>query len=363
MIYEQLVMEVIDMNLEEVKKIKLKHEMKLMKKANVIGVMTAQKIQNGVITSTLGITCMVRDKVAPQKLRTKDIIPKEIDGVFTDVIEVGRVKALGTGGLMRPRIGDSGIDRKTRLRPAPMGTSGGHYSITAGTNGELLMVDGNLCIGTNNHVAAMSNEAKIGDDYLQPGPHDGGKKPDDVIGNLYKFQEITFVDAPSSCQFAGAITTVCNLISAALGRKTRLSAFYSKNISNLVDAAAVKVISAEYVLSKILDIGRPKGVGEAHIDAVVQKSGRTTEHTKNASVTAVDATINVSYGEGKMAIFTNQILISQPGFSAGGDSGSLVLNMSGYAVGKLFAGSDQVTIANHMRDYLDALDAELVVEK
>ncbi|MBE9542582.1 MAG: hypothetical protein IMF01_09705, partial [Proteobacteria bacterium] len=52
----------------------------------------------------------------------------------------------------------------------------------------------------------------------------------------------------------------------------------------------------------------------------------------------------------------------QPGFSAGGDSGSLVLDMEGYGVGKLFAGSDKITIANHIQIYLDLLKADLVTE-
>ena len=40
-----------------------------------------------------------------------------------------------------------------------------------------------------------------------------------------------------------------------------------------------------------------------------------------------------------------------------------ILNMHNYAVGKLFAGSDKVTIANHIDDYLEALDAELVTSE
>lgn len=350
---------------KQIKETKLKHEKKLMKKTNVIGVMTAYKVSKGVKTDSLAVTCMVMNKVDVSKLAKKDVIPKEIDGVFTDVIEVGRIKALGIPeSFIDDSSNDIAIDRRSKLRPAPMGTSGGHYQITAGTNGELLIVDNTLCIGTNNHVAAMSNEAQIGDAYLQPGPHDGGKLPNDVIGNLYKFKKIAFVGEPSQCKFAGAIIGVSNLFAKILGRKTRLGAFYSNSsTTNLVDAAVVKVSNNKNVLSKILNIGRPKGIGRAYIDALVQKSGRTTEHTKDATVTAIDATINVSYGEGKTAIFTNQILISKPGFSAGGDSGSLVLNKGGYAVGKLFAGSDQVTIANHISDYLEALNAELVTDK
>ena len=343
-----------------INEIKIKHEKKLMKKKNVVGVMTAYKITNGIKTDKLSIVCLVAKKVNTMKLKDKDIIPKVIDGVFTDVIEVGEIKALGLAGLMPL---EDEVDRKTKIRPCPMGTSGGHYKISAGTNGELLLIDGDYCIGTNNHVAAMSNDANIADPYLQPGPHDGGSHPQDTIGYLYKYEPINFVGIPSDCSIAKVVTGMCNLFAKVLGRKTRLNAVYSNNVVNLVDAAAVLVANDKNVLAKILDIGLPKGSKKASIDMLVQKSGRTTEHTLDASVTAVDATINVGYGAGKTAIFENQILISKPGFSAGGDSGSLVLDMDSYAVGKLFAGSDQVTIANHIDDYLNALNAELVTHR
>jgi len=112
-----------------------------------------------------------------------------------------------------------------------------------------------------------------------------------------------------------------------------------------------------------VDIGVPKGVRQAQIDMLVQKSGRTTSHTKEGPITGIDATVGpISYGPGKSAYFKDQIIVSKPGFSAGGDSGSLVLDMEGYGVGKLFAGSDKITIANHVQTYLDLLDAELVTE-
>lgn len=334
-----------------------KYEKELMSKKNVIGVMTARKVVDGVVTDQMAITCMVSKKTSIGQLNIKDIIPMSVGGSSTDVIEVGEVKALG---LVEP-LND--VDRKTRIRPAPMGTSGGHEKISAGTNGELLRVNGNLlCIGTNNHVAAMSNDAEIGDRYLQPGPHDGGKVPEDVIGHLLKYEPISFINIPSECSISGAIVSVLNLCSRLLGRKTRLIGYYAKNESNLVDAAAVMVTEDASVLSQILDIGVPKGHKNALMDTIVQKSGRTTEHTLNAPVTSIDATINVNYGGLKMATFTDQIIISQPGFSAGGDSGSLILDMEGYAVGKLFAGSDQITIANHIGNYLEALNATLVTK-
>ena len=81
----------------------------------------------------------------------------------------------------------------------------------------------------------------------------------------------------------------------------------------------------------------------------VQKCGRTTGLTKGR-IYAVNATVNVSYGS-RVARFVNQIIITPGSFSAGGDSGSLiVVDSSGSdgrkAVGLLFAGSPSITIAN-----------------
>ena len=336
---------------------KRKYEKELMSKKNVIGVMTARRIKNGVATDEMAVTCMVSKKANISQLNIKDIIPVSVGGSPTDVIEVGEVKALGLVS------GSETIDRKTRIRPAPMGTSGGHRDITAGTNGELLRINGNLlCIGTNNHVGANSNDGEIGNPYLQPGPHDGGSHPDDTIGYLYKFVPIKFFNIPSECSIAGTVASILNTVSRFLGHKTRLIGYYASNESNLVDAAAIVLKKDDDVLSHILDIGVPKGRRDALVGDFVQKSGRTTEHTINGEITAIDATINVNYGGIKMATFTDQIIISKPGFSAGGDSGSLILTMENYAVGKLFAGSDQVTIANHIGNYLNLLDAKLVTK-
>ncbi len=332
----------------EIGEIKSKFERGLLSKANVVGVMTGYKIKGEEKTDELSVVCMVEKKLLKEKLSKRDFVPDTIKDIPTDVIEVGKIRALQ--------------DNKDRLRPCPMGTSGGHYLITAGTNGELLKDKGTgkICIGTNNHVGANSNEAELGDVYLQPGPYDGGKIPEDIIGQLLKFIPIEFIDSPSQCSLARFWSSLYNIPAKLLGRKTRLRPVLAYPEDNLVDAAMIEVNSDD-VLAEILDIGVPKGVRQAQLDILVQKSGRTTSHTVDGVVTGIDATIGpISYGTGKYAYFRDQIVISKEGFSAGGDSGSLILDMEGYAVGKLFAGSENTTIANHIQNYLSLLDAELI---
>jgi hypothetical protein len=83
---------------------------------------------------------------------------------------------------------------------------------------------------------------------------------------------------------------------------------------------------------------------------LVQKSGRTTCHTVDGLITGIDATIGpISYGPSKYAYFKDQIVVSGEGFCAGGDSGSLVVDMEDYAIGKLFAGGEGITIVTIYR--------------
>ena len=70
---------------------------------------------------------------------------------------------------------------------------------------------------------------------------------------------------------------------------------------------------------------------------------------------AVGATVNVGYGSG-VARFIDQIVVVGGGFSAGGDSGSLVVTQKGgnKPVGLLFAGSANSTIINPIGPILTA---------
>ena len=57
--------------------------------------------------------------------------------------------------------------------------------------------------------------------------------------------------------------------------------------------------------------------------------------------------------------FTNQLMAS--GMSAGGDSGSAILDGDGLVVGLLYAGSGQATLINPIQTVLNLLKVELVI--
>src|SRR3989475_2210701 len=95
-----------------------------MGKANVIGVGIGKKVVAGEETEDPAVIVFVERKLPEPRLRKKDIVPKILDEVKTDVVETGRLKAQGAGS--------AGRSRTQRWRPAPGGVSPGHNPITAG---------------------------------------------------------------------------------------------------------------------------------------------------------------------------------------------------------------------------------------
>jgi hypothetical protein len=77
-------------------------------------------------------------------------VPSAIDGVPVVIHHTGLLVALS--------------DPTTRQRPAPLGFSVGHPSITAGTIGARVVdASGNRYVLSNNHVLAASNAGSVGD--------------------------------------------------------------------------------------------------------------------------------------------------------------------------------------------------------
>jgi hypothetical protein len=272
---------------------------------------------------------LVTHKVPEALLAPEDVIPAVESGRVTDVLAVGRIRALQS--------------RKDRWDPAPGGVSIGHFAITAGTLGcAVESANHGLVILSNNHVLANSNEAFIGDDVLQPGPIDGGYWP---IGHLTDYEPIEFGDAPPVCGLAETYASVGNALAKLVGSSHRVKAYDSFAGQNVMDAAIATPINDNVVDKSILEIGMLDGTMDASPGMRVQKSGRTTGLT-SGNVSVIYATVQVSYGAGQTAIFMDQI-ISGP-MSQGGDSGSLLVTDPSeggkYAVGLLFAGSSLSTI-------------------
>jgi len=321
---------------------------KLLKKRNVILVGKGKKITVGVNTGRDAIVVGVTKKVPIETLSRKDVVPKKIKGVETDVIQVGEIRALN----------NSETDRKARHRPAFGGISIGHKDITCGTLGMVVKRNGIRQILSNNHVLANENKASIGDPIYQPGVYDGGGA-DDEIAKLSDFVPIEFdggsIPPPSDCPIANFTAKALNLIARVFGRKTRLQAVVpSSDTVNTVDCALARPNKDDDVLDSILEIGKPDyGDIEAVVGMKIKKSGRTSG-LNHSEIALIDAITQVQYSAGTVT-FEDQLVTSTP-MAQGGDSGSAVLTEEdNKVVGLLFAGSDTIAIINKFRNVKEAL--------
>jgi hypothetical protein len=214
------------------------------------------------------------------------------------------------------------------------GVSGGNVNdITArfccsGTLGALVKSGTTNYILSNNHVLARGDQAVAGEDISQPGRIDNNCQLPPIVAD--------FTTAP------------------VLG-------------SN-VDAAIAELRSgAMNTAGTIEDIGTISSVVKApSVGLSVAKSGRTTGLT-TGTIGSINTSVNVQYqkncGSGKKFIvsYTNQVVINSSTFSAGGDSGSLIVsnNACHQPVALLFAGSSSATIANPIGEVLTKLSAAL----
>lgn len=331
---------------QNVRQVKELHKEEILTTPNVVGVGTGYKVSRGERTDQLSVTVLVQQKVPKAGLAPEAVIPPELEGIRTDVMEVGYLRALQ--------------GRTDRWRPVPGGVSLGHYKVTAGTFGAVVRdrATNERLILSNNHVLANSNDATAGDAIIQPGVADGGRNPEDIIARLERFYPIRFNVEPGTCDLAQGAAALANLLARLLGSKHRLYTVKSQiEVSNPVDAAVARPIADDLILDEIIDIGTVSGITPAMLLMPVRKSGRSTGFT-TGEIVVLDATVDVNYGTGRTARFEDQIVTSP--MSAPGDSGSLlVAGDSQQAVGLLFAGSDQATIHNPIQTVLDLLEVML----
>ena len=315
----------------------------LLSRRNVVACGIGYKISRGVRTHQLSLIVSVTHKVHPSALTPGDLIPPEVDGVRTDVVATGVLRA-----QQNPA---------DRWRPVvPPGASIGHHRISAGTFGCLVRRGGELFILSNNHVLADMNRGQPGDAILQPGAADGGTM-EDRVAELAEFVPLDFGTDEPRCPVAGSLAGLLNALATLLGSSHRLQPVRQTLGLNRVDAALARPLSPDRVENEILYIGAPAGVGAATLGTRVQKTGRTTGYTTGI-ITQIDATVRIDY-YGPSALFDGQLIASP--MSQGGDSGAVALDEQRRVVGLIFAGSDGATVINPIDDVLSALNVDIVV--
>jgi len=237
------------------------------------------------------------------------------------------------GSLLPAGLADGGANH--RVRNLNFGVSGGNVNdisrrfCCSGTLGALLTAGSNQYILSNNHVMGRSGQAIAGEDVSQPGLIDNNCNVSTVVADF--------------------------TVSAPLG---------PSNVDASIALLRPGLMNSN---GSIEDIGVPSStVTNASVGLNVAKSGRTTGFT-TGQVTATNASVTIAYsascGGGKKTnvSYTNQVVISPGTFSAGGDSGSLIVTNNGShnPVGLLFAGSSSVTIANPIGEVLTRLSSAL----
>lgn len=307
--------------------------------ANVVGEgIGLERTDEEGLTDREAVVVFVEKKLDDDQLDEEDQLPEtiKIDGeeLPVDVQEVGVVRAQELTEMEPPEAEPltinevvpleldedaeieaavDGFGRTKKMRPSPAGISIGHPKVTAGTLGSSPLKNrhGKTVFLTNNHVAAASGDANVGDDIMQPGRFDGGTLPADRIGTLLEFSTITF----------------------------------GSNSRNTSDSALVE-ITPDHVQTDLFELQEDiRGWEQAVVGQFHTKTGRTTGVTRGRC-TARNVSIGVNFGSKGVANFVG--LDAFEYMSAGGDSGSIIgieRPEGFYGTSLLFAGSNQATFA------------------
>lgn len=247
--------------------------------AHAVGI--GRKIVNGKTTGQLALRVYVTAKRPLAQLSPEEEVPEEFTffslgeenevAIVTDVIETP------------PAVFE--VDPTDRIRPAPGGVSVDATSGTAGTLGGWVWdeTDDTIVALSNHHIFGHT----VGTDTIQPGPTDGGSSPADKIGDVKR-------GIPRS-----AVTT------------------------NTVDCAISDADTSAIYDLQVLEIGPAVyATRVATLDMLVEKFGRTTQHTYGVIEDAdYEPTVGGLPFDDCLRI---EIVDPSPDWSAGGDSGSLV---------------------------------------
>lgn len=322
------------------------------------GSLSAPRCRRGTLSAT---TCAVT-YTAPQNLNAPRLV--------TLSAVVGAAHAEATILVNPAGISSSPVLHQTeQLAPVLLGTTGSNVEdyeasgtvITGccgGTLGALLTDNtGSEYILSNNHILALSDQARPGDGIAQPGLIDNDCSPVGInqIATLAVFAPLnnpqTNVDAALALITPGAVDPA-----------GRVLEFGERQADGTLSAAPPGASSTA---------GRGEAITPARLPLAVAKSGRTTGLTC-ANLSVLDLDLSVDYYKDcaetlpyLTRIFTNQFAVSGNGFGDAGDSGSLLVDASNAEpVGLYFAGGTDISgvshaVANPAPEVLAALAEQL----
>lgn len=288
----------------------------LLNKKNVVAVGEGYKESKGFfkkVRNTIlrllkikSILVFVDVKRPDYNISPQDLIPDEIDGQLTDVIEIGEILPM----------------YKRKHRPIRGGVSACGYKGTACTSGIKVYRDRPYAL--MNWHCVYGKDGDVGDSVVQPSRVDGGKETD-VMGYASDFIPLE---------------------------------------KGICDSALVEL--KENMTDLIYGLGDyEKQTKEPFVGQILQKFGRTSGHTRG-KVIAVNVTAQVNYpqkdGSKKTFIFKDQVFTdNKDGFIEGGDSSSIAFE-NRTPVGQIFAASPVVGVITPLSTVLKELDVSLEEE-
>ena len=266
---------------------------------DVAGVATGFRHRKGKFTRQVCVQVFVPQKRDKTHLPADAVLPPEVAGpdgtmVPTDVIECGVMQPLTDPTRYRPVVGGSSMGTVNRVSA---GTLGGFVCDELNDDAVWL---------TNNHVVTDPGARTVipaDNRVVQQSRLDGGAAPADVIGRTRRITPIP--TAPAGPAPVSALD------------------------------AAIGSIDEPYRV-EVVDIGAaPYELGAPALNMLVQKRGRTTEHTTNGRVVSLNAQWTLNYGTMWSPTFAtigtggsvfNIATTDGNPFGDRGDSGSLVSN-------------------------------------
>jgi hypothetical protein len=292
-----------------VTQVKQRHSTALRAYPNVIGMGVGLKRVGGRLTDEVALRVYVSKKLRPSELARDDILPTAIDGISLDVIQKRSRSYLTPADHQSRRAILLGGISVINARFSGSGTLG--CAVYDNFTGQQMIL-------SNWHVLATSLTAQQNERIIQPG-----------LGG-------------------GDIGTNADIVA----RLTRSA------LTPELDAAVATLSLHRFCTDYLLDLGRvnPIPVVPA-LGMAVAKSGRTTGVTRG-TISDLDADFDVDYSELGLGTrhVEHQIVIDDDGFSAPGDSGSLIVDDQNRPVALLFAGGDSGTDGNPILSVIDALD-------
>jgi hypothetical protein len=339
---------------------------RLAKLPGVVGIGVGTKYVGGKPTDAWTISISVVKKRPKGALAASELIPAEIDGVPTDVIETGEFKVLGVDpkdgvdvydySKYRPLRG--GIKISVSYPSAPgidpnnleLGTMG-CVALTTETPPRHVLI-------TNRHIiATVIPHGPVGQPHPDPGSTTCGAG-NELVGNVFDWAKDAVdptltdmfpVDA-AICALNEGVQWVAGIAPAAVGQGNT-----PDPIGTIRDLRPAVTPSPPANLA-VKKRGMKTGATTGKINNF-NFSLPLTAHGRNYTGVQVGAPIGNQTILLNMTMPVLQITADAAPFSTQGDSGCLVCDMSNNVVGLLFASniSGSSVLAAHIQDVLDVL--------